>query len=114
MSRLNDVAMIDRESKSVVILDRDGKQLGRIPQKGTGYEFDNPVGLTFDTLGHLYVLDRGKGSVYVFGPKNRLVTTITIPEKEAGSLQKAQAIALDTAARMYIFDDRVQRIGVYQ
>ena len=114
LSRLNDVAMIDRDSKAVVIADRDGRQLTRILSKGTGYEFDNPVDLSFDPLGHLYVLDRGKASIYVFGPKNRLITTITVPEKDAGSFQKAQAFALDAAARLYIFDDRVQRIQVYQ
>ena len=114
INQLNDVAMIDRDSKAVVIVDRDGKPLTRILQKGMGYEFDNPVDLKFDPLGHLYVLDRGRASIFVFGPKNRLITTITVPEKEAGAFQKAQAFALDPAGRLYIFDDRSQRIQVYQ
>src|SRR5262249_33342259 len=46
LNQLDDVAMIDREKKTVVIADREGKTLGTIPQKGTGYEFDNPVDLT--------------------------------------------------------------------
>ena len=114
LNRLSDVAMIDKDENSITIVDRDGKALGKIPQKGTGYELDNPVDLAFDRLGHLYVLDRGRASVYVFGPKNRLIATITVPEKEPGAFQKAQAFALDGTGRLYIFDERAQRIQVYQ
>jgi hypothetical protein len=75
---LDDVALIDKESKAVTILDRDGKPLSKILAKGPGYQFDEPVDIAFDRLGFLYVLDRGRGSVFVFGPKNRLITTFTI------------------------------------
>lgn len=111
---LGDVAIIDRESKGVVIVDRDGKALGKILAKGTGYELDNPIDVTFDRFGHLYVLDRSRGSVFVFGSKNRLITSITMPEKEPGAFQRPQAFALDAAGRLFVFDDRVQRIQVYQ
>jgi len=111
---LDDVAMIDRDSKAIVLADRDGKPLGKVPAKGTGYEFDNPVDLKFDVFGHLYVLDRGRASVFVFGPKYKLITTVTIPEKNPGAFQKAQAVALDAAGRLHIYDDRAQRIQVYQ
>jgi TolA-binding protein len=111
---LDDVAMIDRDSKGIVMVDRDAKALAKIPAKGTGYEFDNPIDLAFDALGHLYVLDRGKASIFVFGPKGRLITTITIPEKEPGAFQKAEAFSVDAAGRLYVFDDRSQRLQVYQ
>src|SRR5258708_3944971 len=86
--------MIDRETKSVVIVDRDGKALARIAQKGAGYEFDNPVDLTYDAFGQIYVLDRGRASVFVFGPRNRLLTTITMPEKSPGAFPRASAFGL--------------------
>jgi hypothetical protein len=114
LSQLDDVAAIDREAKTVVIFDRDGKQLSRIPPKGAGYDLESPVDLAFDSFGHLYVLDRGRSSVFVFGPKNRLITTITVPEKAPGAFPRAQAFALDRAGRLYIYDDRVQRVQVYQ
>ena len=114
MNRLDDVAMLDRETKSVVVVDRDGKPLGKIPQKGTGYELDSPIDVTFDALGHLYVLDRAKGAIHVFNPAHRLVATITVPEKDPGAFQKPQAFALDATGRLYVFDDRSQRIQVYQ
>jgi TolA-binding protein len=114
LNRLDDVAMIDKDTKTVVIVDRDGKALTKIPQKGTGYEFDNPIDLTFDAFNHIYVLDRGRASIFVFGPRNRLLTTVTIPEKSPGAFPRAAAFALDAAGRIHIYDDRAQTIQVYQ
>src|SRR5262249_19841664 len=114
LNHYDDVAMIDRETKSVALFDRDGKALGKITQKGTGYERDNPVDLNFDPCGNLYVVDRGRGSVVVFGPKNKLLTTVTMPEKSPGAFPRASAFALDRAGRLYIFDDRAQGVQVYQ
>jgi len=114
VSRQEEVAIIDRDSKAIVIVDRDGKTLSRIPTKGTGYEFDNPIDVAFDALGHLYVLDRGKPNIVVFGAKNRMVATLAIPEKDPGAFSKPQAFAVDGAGRLYVFDERAQRIQVYQ
>lgn len=113
-SALDDVAMIDKDSKAITIVDREGKPLSKIMQKGANYQFDEPVDLAFDQLGHLYVLDRGKASVYVFGPKNRLITTFTLAEKAPGAFTRARSLGLDAAGRIYIFDERVKRIQVYQ
>jgi len=114
VSRLDDVAMIDKDAKAIAITDRDGKNLSKIPLKGADYELNNPIDLTFDQFGHLYVLDRGKPSVLIFGLKNKLLTTVTIPEKDPGSFQRPQALAVDAAGRLLIFDERSQRIQVYQ
>jgi len=114
LNGLDDVAMIDKDTKTIVVVDRDGKPLTKIPQKGTGYEFDNPVDLAFDAFNHIYVLDRGRASIFVFGPRNKLLTTVTFPEKSAGAFPRASAFALDAAGRIYIYDDRAQGIQVYQ
>ena len=111
---LDDVAMLDRGSKTITIVDRDGKPLSKIASKGPGYELDDPAGLAFDSLDQLYVLDRGRGSVVVFGPQNRFVASVTIPEKNPGAFQKAAALGVDPAGRLFIFDERAKRIQVYQ
>ena len=74
---------------------------------------EDPVDVAYDPLGHLYVLD-GRSAIYVFGPRNRLVAAFSSPGKEAGSLQKPKAFAVDAAGRAYVFDDGPQRIQVYQ
>jgi hypothetical protein len=109
----DDVAMIDRDAKSIVIADRDGKITSRIAQKGANYALEEPIDVAYDTLGHLYVLD-SKAAIYVFGPRNRLVATFTGAGKPAGALQKPKAFALDAAGRAYVFDEGPQRIQVYQ
>jgi TolA-binding protein len=114
LNHLDDVAMIDKETKSVVVVDRDGKAIGKIPQKGSGYEFDNPVDLSFDAFNHIYVLDRGRASIFVFGPKNKLLATVSAAEKSPGAFPRAAAFALDPAGRIYVYDDRAQGIQVYQ
>lgn len=114
INALDDVALIDKDAKAIAILDRDGKPLSKIMTKGANYQLDEPVDVGFDRLGYLYVLDRGKASVLVFGPKNRLITTFTLAEKETGAFTRARALGLDAAGRIYIFDERAKRIGVYQ
>ena len=111
---VDDVAMIDRSNKSIAIADRDGKILGRIPAKGPNYQLDDPSDVAFDVLGHLYVLDGNRAAIHVFGPKNQLITTITVPGKEPGALQKPKALAIDAAGRLLVFDESSQRIQVYQ
>jgi len=114
INSLDDVAVIDKDAKAIAILDRDGKPLSKILAKGPNYQLDEPVDVGFDRLGYLYVLDRGKASVLVFGPKNRLITTFTLAEKEPGAFTRARALGLDAAGRLYIFDERAKRIQVYQ
>ena len=113
-NEFDDVAMIDRDSKSIVIVDRDGKNSTRIVAKGTNYVLDDPADVAFDALGHLYVLDAKRAVIHVFGPKNRLIATIAAPGKEPGALQKPKAMALDGAGRLFVFDEGSQRIQVYQ
>jgi hypothetical protein len=107
------VAALDRDS-AVVLLKRDGKTVRTFAKKGAGYEFKRPVDVAFDALGHLFVLDRGQSSVFVFGAQGQLLTTFTIPEKAAGAFRKAVAFAVDRAGRLYIHDDGAKRLLVYQ
>jgi len=114
MNKLEDIAILDRDTKSVVVVDRDGKQLIKILPKGTGYELDNPIDVAFDPFGNIYVLDRGKPSLHVFSSKNKLLASFSMPEKDPGAFPRPQAFGLDGAGRVYLFDDRSQRIQVYQ
>jgi TolA-binding protein len=107
-SELDDVAIYDRDAKVIVVVDRDAKPLGKVPLKGANYAIGDVQDLAYDRLGHLYVLDGDKPSIYVFGPKFRLVTTVT------GTLQRPRAFALDGAGRLQVFDEGARRIQVFQ
>jgi hypothetical protein len=102
--------MLDTESKAVIWTDRTGRALAKIPVRGTGYLLDNPTDLAFDMFQHLYVLD--KTQVVVFAPGGKLVATFT-PDAQS-AFKSGTALALDGAARLYIYDDAQERVLVYQ
>ena len=60
------------------------------------------------------MLDRGRSAVFVFGAKNKLISTLTVPSNSPGALTRAEALGVDAAGRLYVFDDRSRRIQVYQ
>jgi TolA-binding protein len=106
------VALLDRDAKSVTIVDRDGKPGARIMAKGPGYELTNPADVGFDALGHLYVLERD--AVDVFTSSGTLVTTFTPAPQGTGAFREATAFALDEAGRLFIYDERSERVQIYQ
>lgn len=131
---MDDVAGIDRDQKAIAIFDGAGKPIGRIPFRGAGYELQNPEDLTFDTFGHLYVLDRG--AIAVFSPfpaapaasaatppaaaapaatgGYRLVTFFSVPEKDPSGFRRATSFALDSSGGVFLYDERAARILVYR
>ena len=104
------VAMLDSDSKSVIVSDRAGKMPSRIAQRGTGYEMNMPSDVGFDAFDNVYVLDRDR--VLVFAPGGKLLTIFT-PGTES-AIRNGQALALDAAARLYIYDEAQGRVAVYQ
>jgi hypothetical protein len=73
----------------------------------------NPTDVAFDVLGHVYVLDAAQ--VHVFAAGGALVATFAGGEKNAaGTLREGTALALDEGARMYIYDERAERVQIYQ
>jgi hypothetical protein len=39
---------------------------------------------------------------------------LTVPNNSPGALSRAEALGVDAAGRLYVFDDRSHRIQVYQ
>jgi TolA-binding protein len=134
VNAVDEIAGFDRDQKAITLLDPMGKQVGRIPYKGAGYELQNPEDLAFDAFGHLYVLDRT--SIVVFSPfaasadagaakpaavgvgdrgaAYHLLLVYSEPEKSPGALHKATSFALDPSGAVYLYDDHAQRIVVYR
>lgn len=113
---LDQVAILDRAEKAVAIVNKEGKQIARVATKGTGWALDEPVDIAFDAFDHLYVLDKGLGSVlvYVTTPAVKLVAAFTLAERAAGEFRRATSFGLDHSGRLYIHDDKAERIQVYQ
>jgi len=52
--------------------------------------------------------------VLVFGAAGRLVGSLSVPDRAPGAFREGEALGLDHAGRLYIFDGRAQRVLVYQ
>jgi TolA-binding protein len=113
---LDQVAALDRDGKTVTVTTHDGRPIAAVPARGQGWQFDEPIDIAFDAFDHLYLLDRGLGTVFIFAltPATRLVTSFAIPEKAPGAFRRPTGMALDHEGRLYIHDDRAERIQVYR
>jgi TolA-binding protein len=110
------VVALDEEGNGLTLLEHDGRVRAKIPPKGQGYQFDKPVDVAVDALGHVYLLDRDAATVFVFSQADqpKLIAAFSIPAKSPGYFRKAVCFAIDAAGRLYIYDDEVERIQVYQ
>ena len=84
------VALLDRDNNTISIYDRAGKPAAPIQARAAGKALEKPVDLAYDSMGHLYVLDRA--AVAVFAPDGKFVTSFAAPEKTAGAFRDAAAL----------------------
>lgn len=103
------VAAIERDTQVLWLIGADGK--GRpLPLTGAGYQLRAPSDVAFDSLGHLYVLERD--SVMVFTPAGEFLTVFA-PGAAAGAFRMAVAFHVDAAGRLYIYDEDTERLQVF-
>ncbi len=110
----DEVIALDRDTKSLVLMDRQGATVRRIAARGDGYQFDNVVDVAIDPLGHIYALDRGQATVFVFTNDGKLLTSLHSPESGDGSFREATAFAIDGAGRLLVADARTHQVVIYQ
>ncbi len=117
MDATDRIAALEQDGSGVSVLDLDGRPRTKISSRGTGYEFDKAVDITFDPFGHLYVLDRNRDAVLVFTSQAqpKLVATVGLEVKgSSAGARKPRAFGLDAAGRLFIYDDDSEKIQVYQ
>ena len=127
VSTSDTVAGIERDRRIVLLFNGAGQSAGQIALRGDTHDLRNPVDLTFDRLGHLYVLLEDEIGVFSpfpapegsppgpnAGGGYRLLTVYSVPEGTAGAFDRARAFALDASGAVYLFDDRARRFLVYR
>lgn len=110
----DDVVGIERDGKSVVLMDAAGTIVRRIPPRGDGYTLADPADVAIDAIGHIYVLDRDQAAVLVFTKEGRILATLRSPEAGESAFRQPSSIALDPAGRLYIHDERQRTVVIYQ
>jgi hypothetical protein len=110
----DDVVAIEREGKSIALLDAAGTIVRRIPPRGEGYTLAEPADVAIDAIGHIYVLDRDQAAVFVFTKDGRLLASLRSPEAGEPAFRQPSTIALDPAGRLYIHDERQRTVVIHQ
>ena len=107
------VACLNAANGEVSILLPSGAFAARV---SSGQALRKVVDIAFDPLGHLYVLDRDAGSVFVYAPSNRSTPLASFgpPQKTPGAFSRAAALALDGAGRIFIYDERNEAVLIFQ
>jgi DNA-binding beta-propeller fold protein YncE len=70
-----------------------------------------PIDVTWDAAGNIFVLDAWEGGVRKFDPKGRLLTATANTSPEA--LKNPHSIAADASGNIYVSDGTKARIQVY-
>ena len=96
------IVMLDKADKTVRSFDESGKLLRTIGPKGVGFELKKPVDVALDPARNVYVADAA-GAVYVFAPDGKLLTTLA-------EAKKPQALTLDPAGAVLVYDNVAQRV----
>ncbi len=67
VDRMNNVWMTDRARRNLFVEDQNGNRVFQYPEGNGPGIFSFPVGLAFGTTDRLYVLEKGSGTIRVFG-----------------------------------------------
>lgn len=113
-SARGDVALLDREGKTVTVLDAQGKTRYRLTARGEGYQLDAPIDIAFDVVGHLYVLDRLAATVWIFDPSGAPFGRLVSPAAGDNAFPEPTAFAVDELGHLWIYGDRLHRVVTWQ
>jgi TolA-binding protein len=102
------IVLLDRELRSVSVLDESGRMLRTQALRGTGFDLRKPADVAIDPFRNLYVADED-GGVFIFAPAGQLLGTVTGAE-----MRKPVAITLDPAGALLVYDGRAQKVLRYR
>ena len=98
------IVLLDREEKTVRVLDETGRGLRTLGPTG----LRKPVDVAVDPFRNLYVADEEMG-VLIFSPQGQLLATLTGPE-----LRRPKAVALEATGAVLVWDDRAEKVLRYR
>ena len=76
-------------------------------------QFDGPTGLTFNTEGDLYVVDRGNNRVQIFSPKGSYISSWGKEGTEEGEFCNPWGISIDKQGNIYVADWGNNRVQIF-
>jgi DNA-binding beta-propeller fold protein YncE len=98
------IVLLDREEKTVRVLDETGRVLRSLGPTG----LRKPADVAVDPFRNTYVADE-EGAVLVFNPQGQLLATLAGPE-----LRRPRALALDATGAVLVYDERAEKVLRYR
>ncbi len=94
-----------------------GRQVRTLGPEGEGFEWKGPIDIALDAHDRLYVLDKKARhgdvkacSVSVFDRTGGLIAWIISPVDSPGEFRSPAALTLDRSGRVYILDDKTNKV----
>ena len=110
-----DVIVADSQNHRIQIFDKDGKFKKTFGQAGDGVgSFGMPKSIGIDSEGHLYVVDGILVNFQIFNPDGQVLMRIKGNNYGREGFQTPGDIFVDDNDRIYIADQRNNRVQVYQ
>jgi sugar lactone lactonase YvrE len=98
------IVLLDREEKTVRVLDETGRLLRTVGPAG----LRRPVDAAVDPFRNTYVADE-EGAVQIFSPSGQPLASLTGPE-----LKKPRALTLDPTGAVLVWDERAEKVLRYR
>lgn len=94
------IVLLDKEERTVRVLDETGKVLRTIGPAG----LKKPVDAAVDPFRNTYVADE-EGTVQIFNEKGQPLATLAGPE-----MKRPRALTLDASGAVLVYDDRAEKV----
>ena len=109
------VYVSDRSANAIQIFGEDGSYLGTVPSPLAGGHPWQPLGLTFDKAGNLYVTEvtDGQHRVLVLDPEGKLKLEFGKQGTADGEFWFPNAVTVDGDGRIYVADSNNGRVQVF-
>jgi DNA-binding beta-propeller fold protein YncE len=114
VSPAGDVYVTDRGVAAIFIFSPDGESKGQM-NPPAGYEDWHPLGLTFDSVGNLYVADvtPGKHRIIVLDDAGELKLSFGTQGEGVGEFSYPNGIAVDADGRIFVADGNNGRMQAF-
>lgn len=112
--KLGRLYVADAASRTIVVLDLDGRYLFKIGSGGEGDgQFNLPVSVAINSQGQLIVADAFGASVQIFDAEGKFLRKFGQRGDGAGDFQLIKSVAVDSEDNIYVVDGRMHNISIF-